>query len=80
MVIFIYFTIFLTQVFLFLNTKVNIHPMLDSIFDMIIILSLMIVVVSSKYFSEIKDNLFRKTISDNILDKLYNIKHYFILK
>ena len=68
MVVFITSIIFLFQVFRFINTEGNTHPLLDIIFNMAIILALIIIIFQKNDFSEVKDALFRQTT----LDKYFN--------
>ena len=69
MVAFIDSIIFLFQVFRFLNAEGNAHPLVDSLFNMTIILAIIIIIIHNKYFSEVKDTLFKQTT----LDKYFNL-------
>ena len=69
MVAFIASVIFLFQVFRFLNAESNAHPLVDSLFNMTIILAIIIIIIHNKYFSEVKDTLFKQTT----LDKYFNL-------
>ena len=51
MVVFVTSIIFLFQVFSFLNNERNTHPLLDSIFNMTIILALIIIIFRNQDFS-----------------------------
>ena len=64
MVVFIASIIFLFQVFRFINTEGNTHPLVDSIFNMRIILALIIIIFHQKDFSEVNDTLFRQATLD----------------
>ena len=69
MVVFIFSIIFLFKVFRFLNAEGNAHPLVDSLFNMTIILAIIIIIIHNKYFSEVKYTLFKQTT----LDKYFNL-------
>ena len=52
LVVFISFIMFLLQVFRFINTEGNTHPLVDSLFNMTIILALIALIIHRKDFSE----------------------------
>ena len=68
LIVFVSAIIFLLQVFRFINTEGNTHPLVDSLFNMTIILALIALIIHRKDFSEVKYTLFRQTT----LDKYYN--------
>lgn len=59
MVVFVTSIIFLFQVFHFTNKEGNTNPLMDSIFNMTIIMALIIIIFHNKDFSEAKDIFFR---------------------
>ena len=69
LIVFVSAIIFLLQVFRFINTEGNTHPLVDSLFNMTIILAIIIIIIHNKYFSEVKDTLFKQTT----LDKYFNL-------
>ena len=68
LVVFVSSIMFLLQVFRFINTEGNTHPLVDSLFNMTIILALIALIIHRKDFSEVKNTLFRQTT----LDKYFN--------
>ena len=70
LIIFISAIIFLLQVFRFINTEGNTHPLVDSLFNMTIILALIVLIIHRKDFSEVKNNLFRQTTLDKYFDSI----------
>ena len=68
LIVFVSAIIFLLQVFRFINTEGNTHPLVDSLFNMTIILALIALIIHRKDFSEVKNTLFRQTT----LDKYFN--------
>ena len=70
LVVFVSSIIFLLQVFRFINTEGNTHPLVDSLFNMTIILALIALIINRKDFSEIKNTLFRQTTLDKYFDSI----------
>ena len=68
LVVFVSSIMFLLQVFRFINTEGNTHPLVDNLFNMTIILSLIALIIHRKDVSEVKNTLFRQTT----LDKYFN--------
>ena len=68
--VFVSAIIFLLQVFRFINTEGNTHPLVDSLFNMTIILALIALIINRKDFSEIKNTLFRQTTLDKYFDSI----------
>ena len=57
MAVFVASIIFLFQAFGFINTEGNTHPLVDSIFNMTVILAMIILIIHIKEISEAKDTL-----------------------
>ena len=68
MAFFVASIIFLFQAFRFINTECNTHPLVDSIFNMTVILDIIILIIHFKEISEAKYTLLRQTT----LDKYFN--------
>lgn len=69
MVVLVAIILFLYQAFQFINIEGNTHPLLSSLFNMILFLSLIVFMVHREEFKEGKNHLLKQTK----LDKYFNL-------
>ena len=68
LVVFVALIFFVYHAFRFINTAGNTHPLVDSIFNMALILGLIIILIHKKEFDEAKETLLKQST----LDKYFN--------
>ena len=68
LVIFVALLFFFYNAFRFANTAGNTHPIVDSLFNMALILGLIIILIHKKDFDEAKETLLKQST----LDKYFN--------
>ena len=66
--VFVALIFFVYHAFRFINTEGNTHPLVDSIFNMALILGLIIILIHKKEFDEAKETLLKQST----LDKYFN--------